>query len=206
MHFLNATSRIIWLQTAILSFLLLSASSCTDSEQSSSQDADSVRNSFTKSEHQIPMRDGAKLFTAVYMPKSGTQNSPILLVRTPYSVRPYGEDEYPSGLRPGSLMEEGYIFVYQDVRGKYMSEGEFEAVRPHIPNKEAGEFDESTDTYDTVEWLLENLEGHNGRVAPQQRVRQVAVKLLGQVSQDACGRRRLAGLVAKASIYRDFSC
>ncbi len=125
-----------------------------------------VRAHYTKYEYRIPMRDGTKLFTSVYVPKDASQTYPILLLRTPYSVAPYGPDHYRENLGPSPLLaREGYIFVYQDVRGRYMSEGEFVNVRPHRPEKRGPQdVDESTDTYDTVEWLLKHVPGHNGRV------------------------------------------
>ncbi|MEL6715484.1 MAG: CocE/NonD family hydrolase, partial [Planctomycetota bacterium] len=124
---------------------------------------DWVREHYTKSEHMVPMRDGTRLFTSIYVPKDDSRTYPVLLQRTPYSVAPYG-DGVKSSLGPSeSLMRDGYVFVYQDVRGRLMSEGEFVAVRPHIPNKASGDIDESTDTYDTVEWVLENIPT-NGRV------------------------------------------
>ncbi|MCI0699578.1 MAG: CocE/NonD family hydrolase, partial [Planctomycetia bacterium] len=126
---------------------------------------DSVRAKYTKYEFKIPMRDGTKLFTAVYVPKDDSQKYPMLFIRTPYSVAPYGADKYPTELRPGSLFtKSGYIFVYQDVRGRWMSEGDYENVRPHNPAKKPKEFDESSDTYDTIDWLLKNVKGHNGKV------------------------------------------
>jgi len=126
---------------------------------------DYIRSHYTKYEYQIPMRDGAKLFTAVYVPKDDAQTYPIMLIRTPYSVGPYGADQYPDNLRPGALYaQSGYIFAYQDVRGRWMSEGEFMDVRPHNSTKKDKEIDESSDTYDTVEWLTKNVKGHNGKV------------------------------------------
>lgn len=111
------------------------------------------------------MRDGTSLFTTVYRPRESTGPMPILYKRTPYSVAPYGEDDYPSKLGPSrTLMERGYIFVYQDVRGCFMSEGTFVNMRPHIANKTGKQFDESSDTYDTIDWLVANVEGNNGRV------------------------------------------
>ncbi|MGA0559928.1 CocE/NonD family hydrolase [Larkinella sp. VNQ87] len=125
-----------------------------------------VRENYTKIERLIPMRDGIKLFTSIYLPKNTTQKYPILLGRTPYSVAPYGEDKYKTSLGPSMVFaRDGYIFVYQDVRGKWMSEGEFVAVRPHNPNKKKKtDIDESTDTYDTIDWLIKNLPNNNGRV------------------------------------------
>ncbi|VTS02139.1 x-pro dipeptidyl-peptidase : Putative hydrolase, CocE/NonD family OS=Singulisphaera acidiphila (strain ATCC BAA-1392 / DSM 18658 / VKM B-2454 / MOB10) GN=Sinac_2220 PE=4 SV=1: Peptidase_S15: PepX_C [Gemmata massiliana] len=126
---------------------------------------DYIRAHYTKYEYQIPMRDGVKLFTAVYVPKDDAHTYPMMLTRTPYSVAPYGADKYPDALRPSAqFVKSGYIFVYQDVRGRWMSEGEFVNVRPHNPAKKGKEIDESSDTYDTVEWLIKNVKGHNGKV------------------------------------------
>ncbi len=130
------------------------------------QGLDVVKANYTKYEYRIAMRDGVRLFTAVYVPKDKSQSYPLLLNRTPYSVRPYGVDHYKSDLGPSPLFgKEGYIFVYQDVRGRWMSEGEHENMRPHLAKKpKRTAIDESTDTYDTIEWLLQNVSGHNGRV------------------------------------------
>ena len=125
---------------------------------------DWVRQHYEKSEHMVPMRDGTRLFTAVYTPRDQSREYPVLMNRTPYGVAPYGADAYPRSIGPSrELAESGYVFVYQDVRGRLMSEGEFVAVRPHVAAKAAGEVDESTDAYDTVAWLLENVPT-NGRV------------------------------------------
>jgi putative CocE/NonD family hydrolase len=112
------------------------------------------------------MRDGARLFTAVYTPKDTSEQYPLLLNRTPYSVGPYGESRFPQYFGPPrGLVEEGYIFALQDVRGRFMSEGEFVNMRPHNTDKWAlTDIDESTDTFDTIEWLLEHVPNHNGRV------------------------------------------
>jgi putative CocE/NonD family hydrolase len=130
------------------------------------QGAENVRARYTKYEYRVPMRDGVRLFTAVYVPKDASQRYPFLLTRTPYSVAPYGADNYRSSLGPSESFEkEGFIFVYQDARGRYMSEGEFQQVRPHVPVKRGPQdVDESTDTYDTIEWLLKNVPNNNGRV------------------------------------------
>lgn len=119
---------------------------------------------YTKHEYQIPMRDGKKLFTAVYIPKDTTETYPFLIQRTPYTVAPYGE-KFKASLGSADLMaKEKFIFVYQDVRGMFMSEGEFEDVRPHNPRKKSNsDVDESSDTYDTIEWLLKNIPHNNGR-------------------------------------------
>src|SRR5262249_41355426 len=87
---------------------------------------DYVKAHYTKYEFRIPMRDGKRLFTAVYVPKNDSVRYPILMDRTPYSVAPYGADQYRRTLGPSDEFEKaGYIFVYQDVRGRYMSEGTF---------------------------------------------------------------------------------
>ena len=125
-----------------------------------------LREQYTKYEYKIPMRDGIKLFTAVYTPKDDSKPYPILLTRTPYSVKPYGVDLYPDG--GGSILQyakEKFIFVFQDVRGRYASEGEFIHVRPHKPAKVGpADIDESTDAYDTIDWLVKNLPNNNGKV------------------------------------------
>ncbi|SKB96350.1 hypothetical protein SAMN05660226_04040 [Parapedobacter luteus] len=125
-----------------------------------------IREHYKKREFLIPMRDGTKLFTAVYAPKDTTQVYPILLMRTPYSVAPYGPDAYRAPLGPNiRFTHERFIFVYQDIRGKYMSEGNFVAVRPYNPNKtHRQDIDESSDTYDTIDWLVHNIPHNNGKV------------------------------------------
>jgi hypothetical protein len=130
------------------------------------QGLEQVKADYTKYEYRIPMRDGKRLFTAVYVPKDQGQPYPILLNRTPYTVRPYGVDQYKSDLGPSPLFgKAGYIFAYQDVRGRWMSEGEFVNMRPHNPAKKGSlDIDESTDTYDTIDWLLKHVPNHNGRV------------------------------------------
>lgn len=126
-----------------------------------------VKENYIKKEVYIPMRDGTKLFTSVYIPKdAGPKNRyPVLMQRTCYSVAPYGENEYKSSLGPNKfLMEEKYIFVYQDVRGRYMSEGTFTNMTPQVPHTGKLAVDESTDTYDTIDWLVKNIPGNNGKV------------------------------------------
>jgi len=125
-----------------------------------------IRLHYVKSEHMIPMRDGVKLFTSVFVPRDKTRTYPMLMKRTPYNVAPYGEDKYPARLGPSELfIKAGYIFVNQDVRGRFASEGEFVQVTPHRTAKtKPTDVDESTDTYDTIEWLLKNIPNHNGRV------------------------------------------
>jgi putative CocE/NonD family hydrolase len=133
------------------------------------QESDSawVVNNYTKKEVMIPMRDGVKLFTAVYTPKAANEKHPILMVRTPYSVAPYGEKNFSPRLYTThwkQYLRAGYILVLQDVRGTYMSEGEFVDVRPFNPKKKGKEFDEASDTYDAIEWLIKNVPGNNGNV------------------------------------------
>ena len=128
---------------------------------------DYVRAHYTKYEFRIPMRDGKHLFTSVYVPKDASGGPyPFLMDRTPYSVAPYGEDEYPHQLGPSQEFEKGgYIFVYQDVRGRWMSEGEFVEMRPHIDEKKSPQdVDDASDTYDTIEFLLKNVANNNGKV------------------------------------------
>ena len=125
-----------------------------------------VREHYTKFEFRIPMRDGVHLFTSVYVPKVTSVAYPFLMDRTPYSVGPYGEDQYRTSIGPSEAFERaGYIFVYQDVRGRYMSEGKFVEMHPHIDDKHGNtDVDDSTDTYDTIEWLLHNVPNNNGNV------------------------------------------
>lgn len=124
-----------------------------------------IRENYSKREVRIVMRDGVKLFTSIYEPKDKSQKYPILLNRTPYTVSPYGQENYKTSLGPDALFaKEGYIFVYQDVRGRWMSEGQFEDTRPDIANTKPSEIDESTDTYDTIDWLVKNVDNNNGKV------------------------------------------
>jgi len=131
--------------------------------QESSVGPAAVRAQYAKREVQIPMRDGVKLFTAIYTPKDTSRTYPFLLQRTPYSVYPYGADAFPEHLGPSAAFQkEGFIFVYQDVRGRMMSEGEFVNMRPQRAVSGAA-VDESTDTYDTLDWLLKHVEANNGK-------------------------------------------
>ncbi|WP_051663954.1 CocE/NonD family hydrolase [Dyadobacter crusticola] len=149
-------------------FILCIASHVIPAQSLVTQDSLYIREHYTKIERMVPMRDGVKLFTSIYIPKdiSADKKYPILLNRTPYSVAPYGEDLYKLSIGPSMLFaREGYIIVYQDVRGKYMSEGEFEANRPFIPIKKGkADVDESSDTFDTITWLLDNIKNNNGKV------------------------------------------
>jgi putative CocE/NonD family hydrolase len=127
-----------------------------------------VKVNYRKSEHDVAMRDGVKLHTTIYAPVRTDERFPILLLRTPYGTGPYGPDSYRTFLGPSphshEFEQEGFIFVFQDVRGKFMSEGAFTVMRPHKPRKAATETDESSDTYDTIEWLVKHVANNNGRV------------------------------------------
>jgi hypothetical protein len=127
-------------------------------------EAASVAGHYAKREVLVPMRDGVKLFTAIYTPRDASRSYPFLLQRTPYSVMPYGEDAFPEHLGPSArFQQEGFIFVYQDVRGRMMSEGTFQNMRPQRAVSGAA-IDESTDAFDTIEWLVQHVTGNNGRV------------------------------------------
>ncbi len=130
--------------------------------------ADYIRSNYTKFEYRVPMRDGKKLFTSVYIPNdaSTAKRYPILMQRTPYTVAPYGTDRYKTVLGATEAHEkEGFIFVFQDVRGRYMSEGDYVNMRPQLTSKSGrNDVDESTDTYDTIDWLVKNLPHNNGKV------------------------------------------
>lgn len=149
----------------LLSLTLLFIFSC----QKEAEDANNVmtqeyiKSHYTKKTYNIEMRDGIKLYTVVYAPKDQSQKFPFLMKRTPYSCRPYGEGEYPRVLsRNPYLVEDGYIFVCQDVRGRWMSGGEYTNMTPN--EKDPNIPDESSDTYDTIEWLLKNIPNNNGKV------------------------------------------
>ncbi|MEO7461906.1 MAG: CocE/NonD family hydrolase [Ferruginibacter sp.] len=125
-----------------------------------------VKDNFTKTEVYIPMRDGVKLYTAIYTPKISSGPMPFLMERTPYSSGPYGDTLFPRRLGPNEdLAKAGYIFVYQDVRGRYLSEGINLEVTPYLPVKKSKkDVDESSDTWDTIDWLLKNVKNNNGKV------------------------------------------
>ncbi|MBC7509759.1 MAG: CocE/NonD family hydrolase [Ferruginibacter sp.] len=124
-----------------------------------------VQEHYNKIDTTIAMRDGIKLYTVIFVPKDSTEQYPFLMERTPYSAAPYGAKNYPDAVGPNnSLMKEKYIFVVQDVRGRYMSEGINLEVTPYIPDKKLKtDVDESSDTYDTIDWLLKNIKNNNGR-------------------------------------------
>lgn len=150
----------IWL--LILALIIVS---CKEAATVSKEET-YVKDNYTKKEVEISMRDGAKLHTTIYTPKDTSQEYPILMQRTPYSSRPYGEGEFKKNIAPNiHLMKEGNIVVYQDVRGRWLSEGSYENMRAYIPNKKTDkDVDESSDTYDTIEWLVNNVAHNNGKV------------------------------------------
>jgi len=124
-----------------------------------------IKRHYTKAEYMIPMRDGVKLYTAVYTPKDTSRQYPIMLNRTCYSAGPYGLDKYPSSLGPSpEFVRSGFIFVYQDVRGKYQSQGSWTEITPFITHKTGNQHDEASDTYDAVEWLIHHAPHNNGKV------------------------------------------
>jgi putative CocE/NonD family hydrolase len=136
---------------------------------SSSQTIDSawMMNHYIKKERYIPMRDKARLFTSIYMPTDSNKSiHPILILRTPYSCAPYGSQWIAFWkVYMKEYFKEGYIVVFQDVRGRYMSEGDFVNIRPFIPDKKTNkDVDEASDTYDTIDWLIKNVHGNNGKV------------------------------------------
>lgn len=153
-------------KTALWSLVLAGLAAGPISPDADAQGLEYVKAHYTKYDYQVPMRDGVTLFTSVYAPKDRSQSYPILINRTPYSARPYGVDRYRPDLGPSErFAKEGYIFVYQDVRGRWMSEGDFVHVRPNVA-RSVGEkaIDDSTDAWDTIAWLTKKLENHNGRV------------------------------------------
>ena len=135
-------------------------------QYSVAQDSAYIRNNYVKSEFMVKMRDGVQLFTQVYAPKDKSKLHPIIMQRTPYSCNPYGTDIYNKRIGPNPFMiRENYIVVYQDVRGRWASEGKFIEMTPHLDKKSSEkDIDESTDTYDTIEWLTKNIPNNNGKV------------------------------------------
>ena len=121
---------------------------------------------YSKAEHRVAMRDGVELFTTVYAPKDRSKKYPIMLFRTPYGTGPHGADRFRTPLGPSPRFQrEGFIFVYQDVRGKGLSAGEFVVMQPVLANPETPtDTDETTDTFDAIQWALDHIQGHNGRV------------------------------------------
>jgi putative CocE/NonD family hydrolase len=153
------------LLASVLAWSMLCVSLIAIPRPTEGQQSTDIKAAYAKSEHMIPMRDGVKLFAAVYSPRESSQKYPILLYRTPYSCAPYGPNEYRETIGPSPLFAtEGYIIVYQDVRGAHMSEGTYVNVRPQNDKKGPKDIDESSDTYDTIDWLVTNIPNNNGRV------------------------------------------
>ncbi len=156
MRICRSVTLIVWCVIATITF-----QAQPSAQTAAQQPAFNVRENYAKSEHMVPMRDGIRLFTIVYAPKDQSRRYPILITRTAYGIQPYGLDNYLRVVGPNNeFAREGYIIVYQDCRGKFRSEGEFIHHRPYVK----GQVNESTDTYDTIEWLLKNIPNHNGRV------------------------------------------
>ena len=157
--------RSVFLAFSIPAFLAAQPSTTPSPEETARKQLEYTRAHYTKFDYRIPMRDGVKLFTSVYVPKDIAQKYPILIQRTPYSVAPYGIDNYRATLGPSDLFtKEGFIFVYQDVRGRYLSEGTFVDVPVHKTHFTGPkDSDESTDTWDTIDWLVKNVPNNNGR-------------------------------------------
>jgi putative CocE/NonD family hydrolase len=142
--------------------------------QRNNNEADFVKNNYDKHDTYITMRDGVRLYTVIYTPKDKTTPHPILMERTPYGSGPYGDTLYRRSVGPNrTLLHELYIFVYQDVRGRYMSEGQFEEMTParndphnadKKPDASGKQTDESSDAWDTIDWLVKNVKNNNGRV------------------------------------------
>ena len=144
-------------------------SAATPAQAAGAPGREFVRENYSKFEYRIPMRDGVKLFTSVYVPKdvfTDGRTYPMMMQRTGYNVAPYGIDQYRANLGPSELFaREKFIFVYQDIRGRYMSEGDYVVIRPHKPVKSGPrDTDESTDTWDTIEWLIKHVPGNTPKV------------------------------------------
>jgi len=161
---LRTSSRLAILTLAAFSGASLSAQGRSGNPAA----AEAVKAKYRKLEVKIPMRDGVKLFTSIYIPRDTTQNAPFLMDRTPYGVGPYGADAYRTSLGPSSnpkFAESGFIFVYQDARGRNFSEGDFTEMTPHKDVKKSPkDVDESSDTYDTIDWLVKNVPHNNAKV------------------------------------------
>ena len=148
----------------VLNVLLLTVFTCNQvNTDRAIEEAYHWQDHYTKTETYIPMRDGVKLFTSIYSPKDTTQSYPILLQRTPYSCQPYGVDTLPNRIFHNiELVKSGYIFIFQDVRGRWMSEGDYENTKPPYSLFDSTQTDELTDTYDTFDWLSANVKHYNG--------------------------------------------
>ncbi|WP_115720390.1 CocE/NonD family hydrolase [Gallaecimonas mangrovi] len=151
---------------ALAALLLVSTAFAAEPAKADKERADYIRSHYAKFEYQIPMRDGVKLFTSVYIPYDRSKKYPILMQRTPYQVAPYGADKYKTRLGPSESFEKaGYIFVFQDIRGRFMSEGKFVNMRPQDAAEKGGKAtDDATDAYDTIDWLVKHIPDNNGKV------------------------------------------
>lgn len=157
----------LWLNRTITFICLLCVSALTlAAETKVDERAEYIRANYTKFEHKITMRDGIELFTAVYIPNDSSKKYPMMLQRTPYRVAPYGSNKYKTALGPSESFEkDGFIFVFQDVRGKFMSQGQYVNMRPQDAYKKGKKAtDDATDTYDTIDWLVKNIAQNNGNV------------------------------------------
>ena len=124
-----------------------------------------IRERYAKIEYSIPMRDGVKLYASVFVPRNMPGKHPIMLQRTCYSAGPYGPEGYHPFGGSRKFQDAGYIFAYEDVRGRYMSEGDYVNIRPLLRGKGGPtDIDEATDTYDTIEYLVNHVPDNNGRV------------------------------------------
>ena len=158
------------IRLGLLAACLLVVGGCVWAQAPGASEEEFIKTHYAKYDYRIPMRDGAKLFVSVYTPLAGAFKDagpyPFLMTRTPYSCAPYGEDQMPMRLGPSQeLLESGYIFVCGDARGRYESEGVFQEMNPHIDDKKSPkDVDESSDMYDTVEFLLKHVANNNGKV------------------------------------------
>lgn len=150
----------------LLTFLSFAGFAQSQTTYTISQDSAYVRENYQKAEYMVEMRDGVKLFTQVYSPKDQSKTYPVLLHRTPYSCNPYGPEKFRRRVSPNQFMlRDNYIVVYQDVRGRWASEGKFVEMTPHLDHKkQKTDIDEASDTYDTIDWLIKNIPANNGRV------------------------------------------
>lgn len=147
----------------LLVLLLLLSCDGTAPTSNSNEELYDWQSNYTKTERYITMRDGVRLFTTIYSPTDTTQEYPILLKRTPYSCQPYGTDSLSARITHNEkLLKSGYIFVFQDVRGRWMSEGDYENIKPPYSLFDSTKTDELTDTWDTFDWFLDSLSNYNG--------------------------------------------
>ncbi|MEZ6093963.1 MAG: CocE/NonD family hydrolase [Pirellulaceae bacterium] len=183
-------------------FILLCLSQCLESVGV----AQHSNRAYTKTEHRLAMRDGVTLYTAVYSPADKSEQYPILLTRTPYGCNPYGEEQLETLMYNRDLVEAGYIFVFQDLRGRAMSDGdpEFENLKPAYSLADSSRIDEVTDTYDTIEWLLTNVDNHNDRVGIWGHSYSGWTALMGAVSAHPNLKAVLAAAPSIDIFFEDF--